>query len=146
MGTAPHLRSLCRWERIFSLLIDRIFKFLYNLQIIISEENKMAELDINEQNFEQEVVSSDVPVLLDFWAPWCGPCKMLMPVVEELAKEYDGKIKVGKVNTDENMSLSSKFQITSIPCLIIFKNGKPINKMVGFRPKNDIKKEIDNVL
>lgn len=106
----------------------------------------MAELDINEQNFEQEVVSSDVPVLLDFWAPWCGPCKMLMPVVEELAKEYDGKIKVGKVNTDENMSLSSKFQITSIPCLIIFKNGKPINKMVGFRPKNDIKKEIDNVL
>ena len=106
----------------------------------------MAELDINEQNFEQEVVSSDVPVLLDFWAPWCGPCKMLMPVVEELAKEYDGKIKVGKVNTDENMSLSSKFQITSIPCLIIFKNGKAINKMVGFRPKNDIKKEIDNVL
>ena len=106
----------------------------------------MAELDVNEQNFEQEVVNSDIPVLLDFWAPWCGPCKMLMPVVEELANEYDGKIKVGKVNTDENMSLSSKFQITSIPCLIIFKNGKPINKMVGFRPKNDIKKEIENVL
>lgn len=106
----------------------------------------MAELEVNEQNFEQEVVNSDVPVLLDFWAPWCGPCKMLMPVVEELAKEYDGKIKVGKVNTDENMSLSSRFQITSIPCLIIFKSGKAINKMVGFRPKNDIKKEIENVL
>jgi len=104
------------------------------------------ELVINEQNFDQEVVNSDIPVLVDFWAPWCGPCKMLMPVVEELAKEFDGKIKVGKINTDENMSLSSKFQITSIPCLIIFKNGKAINKMVGFRPKNDIIKEIDNVL
>jgi len=104
------------------------------------------ELVINEQNFEQEVVNSDIPVLLDFWAPWCGPCKMLLPVIDEVAKEYDGKIKVGKVNTDENMSLSSKFQITSIPCLIIFKGGKAINKMVGFRPKNDIMKEIDNVL
>lgn len=106
----------------------------------------MAELIITESNFEQEVVNSDVPVLLDFWAPWCGPCKMLLPIVDEIASEYEGKIKVGKVNTDENMSLSSQFQITSIPCLIIFKNGKPINKLVGFRPKNDIKKELDNVL
>ena len=91
----------------------------------------MAEIVINEANFEQEVLKSDVPVLLDFWAPWCGPCKMLLPVVDEIAKEYDGKIKVGKVNTDENMSLSSQFQITSIPCLIIFKDGKAINKMVA---------------
>lgn len=106
----------------------------------------MAELVITEANFEQEVVNSDIPVLLDFWAPWCGPCKMLLPVVDEIAKEYEGKIKVGKVNTDENMSLSSKFQITSIPCLIIFKGGKPINKMVGFRPKNDIEQEINNAL
>lgn len=106
----------------------------------------MPEIVITEANFEQEVVKSDIPVLLDFWAPWCGPCKMLLPVIDEIAKEYEGKIKVGKVNTDENMSLSSQFQITSIPCLIIFKNGKAINKMVGFRPKNDIKQEIDNVL
>ena len=106
----------------------------------------MAEIVINEANFEQEVLKSDVPVLLDFWAPWCGPCKMLLPVVEEIAKEYEGKVKIGKVNTDENMSLSSQFQITSIPCLIIFKGGKAINKMVGFRPKTAIEQELNNVL
>ena len=106
----------------------------------------MSEIVITEENFEQEVVNSDIPVLLDFWAPWCGPCKMLLPIVDELAKEFEGKIKIGKVNTDENMSLSSKFQITSIPCLIIFKNGKPVNKLVGFRTKTAIIQELNNVL
>ncbi len=106
----------------------------------------MSEIVITEENFEQEVVNSDIPVLLDFWAPWCGPCKMLLPIVDELAKEFEGKIKIGKVNTDENMSLSSKFQITSIPCLILFKNGKPVNKLVGFRPKAVIIQEVNNVL
>jgi len=100
-------------------------------------------LEITDVNFEKEVVQSDKPVLVDFWAPWCGPCKMLGPVVEELATEYAGKVKVGKLNTDENMELAAKFQITSIPCLILFKGGKPVQKIIGFRPKNDIKSVID---
>jgi thioredoxin 1 len=103
-------------------------------------------IEINESNFSQEVISSDKPVLIDFWAPWCGPCKMLAPIIEELSSEYEGKIKIGKVNTDENISLSAKFQITSIPCLILFKNGKPFEKMVGFKRKNDIIEVINNAL
>jgi thioredoxin 1 len=103
-------------------------------------------IEINETNFEKEVLSSDKPVLVDFWAPWCGSCKMLSPVIEEIASEYNGKAKVFKVNTDENMSLSTKFQITSIPCLILFKNGEVLNKIVGFRPKGDIEKLINSAL
>jgi thioredoxin 1 len=103
-------------------------------------------IEINETNFEQEVLSSDKPVLVDFWAPWCGPCKMLAPVIEEISTEYNGKAKVFKVNTDENAALSEKFQITSIPCLILFKNGKVFQRIVGFRPKVDIQKIIDSAL
>jgi thioredoxin 1 len=103
-------------------------------------------IEINESSFNKEVIESDKPFLVDFWAPWCGPCKMLSPVIEELSKEYEGKIKIGKVNTDENMSLSSKFQITSIPCMILFKNGVSIERITGFKSKNDIKEVIDNAL
>ncbi|MDR3113245.1 MAG: thioredoxin [Endomicrobium sp.] len=103
----------------------------------------MSELNLTESNFAKEVLESEIPVLVDFWAPWCGPCKMLSPVISELAQEYEGKAKICKLNTDENMALSTKFQITSIPCVMIFKDGKAVQKIVGFRPKGDIKKIID---
>ncbi|MDR1417922.1 MAG: thioredoxin [Endomicrobium sp.] len=103
-------------------------------------------IELNESNFSQEVLSSDKPVLVDFWAPWCGPCKMLTPIIDELSAEYEGKAKIFKVNTDANMSLSSQYQITSIPCLILFKQGKIVQKIVGLKPKNDLKKLIDSVL
>ncbi|OGS18869.1 MAG: thioredoxin [Elusimicrobia bacterium RIFOXYA2_FULL_50_26] len=101
---------------------------------------------LNQQNFDAEVINSTLPVLVDFWAPWCGPCKMIAPLVEELAQEYQGKVKVGKLNTDENINIASKYQITSIPTLLLFKAGKPVQKIIGFKPKNELKKVIDSVL
>lgn len=85
----------------------------------------MAEIIITEENFENEVLNSDKPVLVDFWAQWCGPCRMLGPIIEEIANDYEGKVKVGKVNVDEQPNLASKYGIASIPTVIVFKNGKP---------------------
>jgi len=106
----------------------------------------MSEIIINEQNFETEVLNSSIPVVVDFWAPWCGPCKMIAPVIEELAAEYAGRVKVGKVNTDENMSISSKYQITSIPTIMFFKDKKAAQRIVGFKSKVELKKIIDSLL
>lgn len=98
----------------------------------------MAEVILTKQNFEAEVLKSDIPVLVDFWASWCGPCMMLSPVIAELAEELEGKVKVGKVNVDEQNELAMQYRVASIPTLLLFKNGELANTSVGFMPKNDL--------
>lgn len=100
----------------------------------------MAELIINKDNFEQEVMKSNIPVLIDLWAPWCGPCRMLGPVISEIAKEYEGKIKVGKVNVDDEEEIAVAFNVTNIPMLVLVEDGRIVNQAVGFRPKGEIEK------
>lgn len=100
----------------------------------------MSEVIINKDNFHDEVLMSDIPVLVDFWATWCGPCKMVAPILAEIAEDYAGKIKVAKVNVDENVELANEFGINSIPTLMLFKNGEIINTVIGFREKSDIVK------
>jgi thioredoxin 1 len=116
------------------------------VSFVIIRRRTMSAVSINNDNFQNEVIDSKIPVLIDFWAPWCGPCKMISPTIDELAKEYDGKVKVCKINTDENMDLSSKYQVTSIPCLLFFKDGKPVEKIIGFKSKNDIASVINKVI
>lgn len=106
----------------------------------------MADLKVlNSENWNQEVLQSDLPVLVDFWAPWCGPCKMLGPVVESLAAENVGKIKFGKVNVDENQSLAAEFGIRGIPTLTFFKAGKEVKRIVGAQSKNQLQQVLDEL-
>ncbi|HOI42756.1 MAG TPA: thioredoxin [Elusimicrobiales bacterium] len=104
------------------------------------------EIQLTDANFEQEVVKSGTPVLVDFWAPWCGPCRMIGPIIEELAGEYAGKVKVCKLNTDENPETASRFQISAIPTILFFKDGKMVKDAVGLQPKEELKKIMDSLL
>ncbi len=105
-----------------------------------------AIIEINDSNFESEVVNSDVPVLIDFWAPWCGPCKAVAPMVEEISSSYEGRIKVGKLNVDENQSTTMKFGIRSIPTLIMFKGGEAVDQIIGAVPKGEIERVVEKSL
>ncbi len=98
----------------------------------------MTEMNITKENFEAEVMNSDRPVLIDFWAPWCGPCRMLSPTISEIAEEYGDKVKVCKVNVDEQGELASTFGVMSIPTLVVIKEGKVVNSVTGVRPKDKI--------
>ena len=100
----------------------------------------MAEIIVTKENFEDEVIKSDKPVLLDFWAAWCGPCKMLSHIIEELAQDYEGKAKTGKVNVDSEPELASAFNVSSIPTVVVIKHGKITATSVGYRPKEDLEK------
>lgn len=103
-------------------------------------------LQVTDKNFEQEILKSNIPAMVDFWAEWCGPCKMVGPVVEELAKEYEGKIKIAKMNVDENRQTPAKYGIRAIPTLILFKGGNVVQTIVGAQPKSAIEEELKKLL
>lgn len=106
----------------------------------------MSHIDVTDATFEQEVIKSEIPVLVDCWAPWCAPCRMVGPVVEKLGKEYAGKFKVAKLNVDENQQISATYQITSIPTLMIFKGGELVDGLVGAHPEANIKAKMEEWL
>ena len=103
-------------------------------------------MNYDQSNFKKEILESEMPVLVDFWAPWCGPCKMVAPVIEEIAAQYAGKIQVGKINVDDNQELANEYGVMSIPTICLFQNGSPAFQLVGFRPKKEVVAEIDKHL
>ena len=102
--------------------------------------------EVTDATFEQEVLKAPRPVLVDFWAPWCGPCRMVAPIVEELAEEYKGKVNFVKLNTDDNPLIASRYSIRSIPTLLVFRGGQAVGQIIGFRPKSDLRRRLDAVI
>jgi thioredoxin 1 len=103
-------------------------------------------IDIDDKAFDDKVLKANTPVLVDFWAPWCGPCRAVAPILDELAKEYKGKVTFARLNVDESPQNASKYGISAIPTLLVFKEGKPVSQIVGFRPKAELKKALDEAI
>ena len=106
----------------------------------------MSEATFTDQNFKNEVLDSSIPVLVDFWAEWCGPCKMVAPIVEKIAKDYSGKLKVGKLNVDDNPEMPAQYGVQGIPTLLLFRGGKVSERLVGYQPEDKLKGAIDSFL
>jgi thioredoxin 1 len=120
-----------------------MFKLTNERMICLSSEKVKI---LTNENFNEEVIESDVPVLVDFWATWCGPCRAFSPTVDELASEYDGKVKIAKLNVDEAGEIAQKYRVMSIPTVIIFKSGEPLNRLTGAKPKSELVKILDELL
>ena len=118
----------------------------HRLNVLFSSLLKGVTSVVNDQTFEQDVLKSDVPVLVDFWAPWCGPCRMIAPLIDQLAEEYAGKLKAVKLNTDESPSIATEYGIRSIPTVMIFKDGKKMDTVIGAVPKSTLTGTIEKYL
>ncbi|MDR9459620.1 MAG: thioredoxin [Dehalococcoidia bacterium] len=103
-------------------------------------------VDIDDKTFDEKVLQAEMPVLVDFWAPWCGPCRAVAPILEDLAEEYKGKIGITRLNVDEATISATKYGISAIPTMLLFKDGKPVGQLVGFKPKTELKKALDEIL
>lgn len=122
-----------------------VYLFWSMIRLLLKKGGKM-EIEVMDANFKQEVLKSDLPCLVDFWAEWCAPCKMIAPIVKEIAEEYEGKLKVCKLNVDGNSETASKYEIMYIPMLLIFKKGKLVDKIMGFNSKTEVKTRIDRFI